>query len=51
MAKKSAGHSPKYDLVKFYYDTGAWDINRVRKAVDKGWITEDEFKEITGETY
>lgn len=51
MAKKSTGHSPKYDLVKFYYDEGACDIDKVRKAVVKGWITEDEFKEITGENY
>ena len=50
MAKKN-GHSPKFDLVKYYYDTGLWDINKGRKAVDKGWMTEDEFKEITGEDY
>ena len=50
MAKK-INHSPKFDLVKFYYDSGAWDINRVRKAVSKGWITDAEFKEITGEDY
>lgn len=51
MAKKSNGHSPKYDLVKKYYDKGLWDIDRVRKAVVKGWITEDEFESITGEPY
>lgn len=46
MAKKS-----KYELVKEYYDNGLWKEKRVRDAVVKGWITEEEFKEITGETY
>lgn len=44
-------HSPKYEKVKHYYDTGSWKISRVREAVVKGWITEDEFEEITGEPY
>lgn len=30
---------------------GMWNITRVRNAVKMGWITEDEFKEITGEDY
>ena len=34
--------SPKYDLVKHYYDTGMWNEARVRNAVKKGWITEEE---------
>ena len=44
-------HSAKFELVKHYYDRGLWDINRVRKAVEKGWITEEEFEEITGQPY
>lgn len=44
-------HSAKYDLVLSYYKKGLWDIDRVGKAVQKGWITADEFKEITGEDY
>ena len=44
-------HSAKYEKVKFYYDNGNWNINRVRQAVVKGWITEAEFEEITGEDY
>lgn len=52
MAKKNvAEHSPNFDKVKGYYDRGLWDISRVRKAVEKGWITEEEFQEITGEPY
>ena len=41
----------KYERVKAYYDNGYWDINRVRKAVVHGWITTDEYKDITGEDY
>lgn len=44
-------HSPKYDKVKNYYDKGLWTIDMVRNAVVKGWITADEFTEITGQPY
>lgn len=44
-------HSPKFYKVKTYYDNGLWKISRVREAVVKDWITEEEFKEITGEEY
>ena len=40
--------SKNYEKVKGYYDRGLWDIARVRAAVGK-WITEEEYKEITGE--
>lgn len=43
--------SPKFALVRNYYDMGAWNIERVRLAVGKGWITEEEFSEITGEPF
>ena len=49
--KKKVEHSPNYQKVKNYYDHGLWDISRVHKAVEKGWITEEEFYEITGEKY
>lgn len=45
MAKKNE-HSPKYELVKKFYDEGTWDERRVRLAVEKGWITEAECEEI-----
>lgn len=51
MAKKKTTHSPKYDKVKYYYDHGLWTIEQVHKAVVKGWITAEEYKEITGEPY
>lgn len=43
--------SANFEKVKFYYDNGLWNIDRVKKAVVKGWITEEEYKEITGEDY
>lgn len=49
--KGAEAHSPKYNLVKNYYDHGLWDINRVHKAVEKNWITAAEYEEITGEPY
>ena len=39
----------KYEKVKGYYEKGLWSIERVANAVVKGWITADEFKEITGQ--
>lgn len=41
-------HSKNYSKVRMYYITGMWDITRVRNAVTKKWITEEEFEEITG---
>ena len=41
----------KYNLVKGYYDGGLWSLERVKNAVVKGWITSDEYKEITGFDY
>lgn len=43
--------SPKFQKVKSYYDKGLWNIHRVHDAVEKGWITVEEFTLITGEDY
>ena len=43
--------SKRYEKVLFYYTHNLWTIEMVRNAVVKGWITEDEFKDITGEDY
>lgn len=43
--------SKYYNLVKKNYDKGYWGIDKVRDAVAQGWITEEEFEEITGEMY
>ena len=45
------GHSKKYELIKNYYDSGLWDINRVRAVTEHGWITAEEFEEITGQPF
>lgn len=43
--------SAKYNLVYKYYHMGLWNIDKVRNAVVKGWITAEEFEMITGEPY
>lgn len=53
MAKKA--HSKNYEKVKKYYDSDLWSKKRVYDAVSNPasapWITQAEYKEITGETY
>ncbi len=44
-------HSKNYEKVKGFYGKKLWDETRVRNAVVKGWITEEEFAEITGTEY
>jgi len=44
-------HSPKFEKVKKYYDEGFWTKKMVKNAVIKGWITAEEFVEITGDDY
>ena len=43
--------STKYAMVKEFYDSGVWNESKVKNAVVKGYITEAEYKEITGKTY
>lgn len=44
-------YSPKFDLIKTYYNRGLWSKAAVRNAVVKSWITVEEYQEITGEIY
>ena len=44
-------HSEKFEMVKSYYEAGRWKKKAVRNAVVKGWITAEEYAEITGEVY
>ena len=44
-------HSPKFELVKGYYDIGEWKKKAIKNAVKRNWITADEYEEITGEPY
>lgn len=39
------------ERIKFYYEMGLWDINRVKDAVKMGKITAEQFKEITEQAY
>lgn len=43
--------STKYEKVKGYFERGLWSKVWVKNAVGKGWITEAEYEEITGEAY
>lgn len=40
-------HSPKFEKVKHYYDTGLWSATMVLNAVGR-WITAEEAYEILG---
>lgn len=42
--------SKHFELVKNYYDTHLWSIERVHNAVGK-WITAEEYELITGQPY
>ena len=42
--------SPKFELVKWYYDHDRWNSAMVKNAVGR-WITAEEYREITGEEY
>lgn len=44
-------HSPKFEKCKNYWDQSLWDETKMREAVVKGWITPEEFTEITGIDY
>ena len=43
-------HSAKYEEVLGFYKNRLWSERMTRNAVVKGWITEAEFKEITGKS-
>ena len=43
--------SKKYKQISYWYKTGMWSIEKVADAVEKGWITAEEFELITGEVY
>ena len=48
-------HSPKFERVKGYYDSGRWNKEMVHNAVThpptSPWITAAEYQEITGDEY
>lgn len=51
-------HSKNYEKVQAYYELyietdgrKGWSKEKVMNAVEKNWITETEYREITGEDY
>ncbi len=44
-------HSKNYNKVKNWFNMKMWNEVRVRNAVTMGWITEEEFTEITGKEF
>ena len=42
--------SKNFEKVKGYYEQGLWSLEQVKNAVGR-WITEEEYKQITGEDY
>lgn len=40
-----------FEKIKKWYKQGLWTAEMVRNAVEKGVITEEQFKKITGEEY
>lgn len=40
-----------YDKIKDYYDRNLWTKEMVRNSVEKNKITEEQYKNITGENY
>ena len=39
----------KFEKVKKYYDSGLWNKKQVENAVEKGWITQEEFEIIVAD--
>ncbi|CAK1222795.1 XkdX family protein [Fructobacillus fructosus] len=37
--------------IRYFYNQNFWKIDRVKKTVKAGWISKDEYQEITGEEY
>ena len=44
-------HGKNYEKVKRYYGMGVWTKKMVCNAVAKGWITPEDYKELTGEEF
>ncbi len=40
-----------YELAKKYYEQGNWSKDRLAALVNKGKLTKEEYREITGEDY
>lgn len=43
--------SADFAKLKRYFVDGLWTAKQIGDAVSKGWITAEEYREITGEDY
>lgn len=43
--------SPRYDLLKQYYDMGIYDNESMKVFVSCGWISSEEYEQITSRKY
>ena len=43
--------SKKFKTVKAAYDRGSWNKDMLAKAVNKNWITAEEYQLITGDVF
>lgn len=43
--------SKYFERIKFYYENGLYRIDHLKKLVQSGAITADEYQEITGDAY
>ena len=44
----TSNHSPKYSLIKSWFNKGYWNEDMLLNAVEKHYITEEEMNEILG---
>lgn len=44
-------HSARFKIVSGYYQKGLWNLDRVAKAVEYGWITKEEYELILNKQY
>ncbi|MEJ6349020.1 XkdX family protein [Holzapfeliella sp. He02] len=42
---------PNFKAIKGFYDRNLWTVDMVKVAVEKDYLTADEFKTITGQDY
>lgn len=43
--------TPNGEKAKYYYDSGFWNKTMLYNVTKKGWISQAEYEEITGESF
>lgn len=44
--KEQKSHSPKFKMIKKWFNRDFWNANMVKEVTKKGWLTEEEKEEI-----